>query len=62
MSLPFEEKRIVVLDMTRQPAQILTNCLVCNRWTNRLESEGIACPTCSRKWAMNYVKKYVLPY
>jgi hypothetical protein len=62
MRLPCEDQRILVLDTTKEPPQVLTNCLVCNRLTGELESEGIACPECYGKWSRNYAKKFVLPY
>ena len=41
---PHVDGRIVVLDTTRNPAQVLVSCLACNRLTDELECKGIMCP------------------
>lgn len=62
MKLPHMDKRILVIDANRTPAQMMTNCLTCNRLTEELESEGIMCRECDRKWSVKFAKEYVLPY
>lgn len=60
--LPHLEKRIVVIDYGKDPAEVLTNCLTCNRLTSELESEGIMCMECFRRWSIKRAKEFILSY
>jgi hypothetical protein len=60
--LPHMDKRIVVLDTTRNPAQILVSCLACNRLTDELECESLMCPKCDEMFGKKLSKEFVLPY
>ena len=62
MRLPHMDKRIIIVDTSQDPAIMLTNCLTCNRLTNKLESEGLMCLDCYRKWSIKFAKDYVLPF
>jgi len=60
--LPHMDKRIVVVDEGTNPPRMLTNCLTCNRLTNELDSEGLMCLDCLKKWKLHYARNCVLGF
>ncbi|MBI4447188.1 MAG: hypothetical protein HY645_14935 [Acidobacteria bacterium] len=62
MKLPYMDRRIIMVDDSTDPPMMVANCLECGKMTNVLDSAGIRCPDCYKKWSLHFAKTWVLPF